>query len=179
MEVNINPAFGTFSETTVRELIRPMFSDLVSLTAAEAMGEPVREGGFCCIRRAEAVVPGSGAQASPAVTMPPGAAADADTGQCGAVAQDEESGCIAGGDAAGGGRGATHNLTGTCRATVNSSGLSLGREGGAGVDELSAHMAYMAFKSSHRKRYEKKQGAESAKPLWRTPPAVEDFAAAV
>jgi len=36
------------------------------------------------------------------------------------------------------------------------------------MDELSAHMVYMAFKKSHRKRYEKKQGAESAKPLWRT-----------
>jgi hypothetical protein len=61
-------------------------------------------------------------------------------------------------------------------ANVDASGRSVGSEAGLGVGELSAHMAYMAFKSSHRKRYEKKQGAESAKPLWRTPMAVEDSA---
>lgn len=181
--MNINPAFGTFTETTTRELIRPMFSDLVSLTAAEAIGQPLREGGFCCIRQPEAAGWGPGPRSSPPTTMPweaaAGGAAGGGTARQGAAGRGAagKSGDRAAGDfAAGGGAGAAPDLA---RAGAGGSGssLSAGSESGAGVDELSAHMAYLAFKSSHRKKYEKKQGAESAKPLWRTPLAVEDSAA--
>ena len=146
MEVNINPAFGTFTKATQSELIRPMFRDLVSLVALPAIGVPARCGGFHCVRRAAEI---SASAPSPDASLP------------------QRKG--AGEEPIGSGVDADVAMSDKCEPTCET-GASCGAPDGASlaVDDLSAHMAYMAFKKSHRKRYEKKQGAQSALPLWRT-----------
>ena len=42
MEVNINPAFGTFTDATVAELMRPLWADLLALCVLPAAGAAPR-----------------------------------------------------------------------------------------------------------------------------------------
>ena len=50
MEVNINPAFGTFTDATVAELMRPLWADLLALCVLPAAGAAPRAGGFRRLR---------------------------------------------------------------------------------------------------------------------------------
>ena len=52
MEVNVNPAFGVFTERTEELLVRPMFQDLLTLCALPAAGLPSYAGRFRRVRAA-------------------------------------------------------------------------------------------------------------------------------
>jgi len=54
MEVNINPAFGTFLESTCCELVRPMFADLLRLCVVSSSTNAPQAGGFRCVRQPDA-----------------------------------------------------------------------------------------------------------------------------
>jgi len=50
MEVNVNPAFGTFTAATEARLMRPLFEDLLSLCVLPAAGAHPRAGRFRLVR---------------------------------------------------------------------------------------------------------------------------------
>lgn len=141
MEVNINPAFGAFSEATQAALVRPLFADLAALVLLPAAGEPPRAGRFRQIRAA-----GQGAAATVA----------------GSVA-DGEGGGEAGGSGGSGGAGADSAGGSDRKGGSGAGGGGVGLPPKA-VDDLAAHTAYMLFKKSHRKRYERQP---KPSPLWR------------
>jgi len=97
MEVNINPAFGTFHERTEQRLIGPLFADLIRL----------------CV-------------------LPAASGLAASSPQPGRFRKVREAGGLA---------------------------EALARGGDTASDELQAHQAYVTFKKSSCKKYERKAGA--------------------
>ena len=120
MEVNINPAFGSFHERTEATLIRPLFEDLVRLCVLPAAGSTAASGSS-----GDAGGSGSSGSSSRSLIAPPP--------YPGRFVRVREAGGL-------------------------NEALAAGSTDTAS-DELQAHLAYVTFKKSGRKKYERKAGA--------------------
>lgn len=129
-QVNINPAFGTFSDDTEERLVRPMFADLLALAvlpfAPGGGGAPAAPTGrFRRVRCAGLELPGPG-------PPPPGA-------------EGVESA-----------EGASAPAPALIAEAAPPAGPAASARADAISDDLRSHMAYVAFKQSSKKRYERK-----------------------